>query len=218
MSCPACGKSNEGDAAFCKHCGANDEARQLPEKADATTWGVLKRRGVAPRAAGAAPWGRSPRSRWCCSRLVGSSAGAQAQDALPSGHPEVDSSPHGHGNGAAGAMPGVFEPPEDTEAARLHSSPRGRSPSSCATPTTSPCRGVEITLGILVNSIAKGDSQPSPPGYERRSGRRDLSRSRDCQQHRLPGERRLPGWRVRGDALPARSRPGRCGSSSTSTP
>jgi hypothetical protein len=88
--------------------------------------------------------------------LVASPAGAQEE--LPSGHPAVESTPHGHAGGAGGAMPGVFEPPEDTEQPDP-TLPPGTIAVELRDADDKPVSGVEITLGILVNSIAKGDKR-----------------------------------------------------------
>src|SRR5580698_136855 len=88
--------------------------------------------------------------------LVASPAGAQEE--LPSGHPAVESTPHGHAGGAGGSVPGVFEPPEDTEQPDP-TLPPGTIVVELRDADDKPGSGVEITLGMLVNSVAKGDSR-----------------------------------------------------------
>jgi len=85
-------------------------------------------------------------------------APAFAQDELPAGHPPVDSTPHGHAGGAGGTIPGVFEPPEDTEQPDP-TLPPGTIAVELRDADDKPVTGVEVTLGILVNSIAKGDKR-----------------------------------------------------------
>jgi hypothetical protein len=79
-------------------------------------------------------------------------------DALPPGHPSLDTSnPHAHA-AATGAMPGVFQPPEDTET-EDPSIPPGSIAVDLRDADDKPVPGETITLGILINSIAKGDSR-----------------------------------------------------------
>ncbi|MGO9839095.1 MAG: hypothetical protein ACLP1X_33345 [Polyangiaceae bacterium] len=79
-------------------------------------------------------------------------------EALPPGHPSLDTSnPHAHA-AATGAMPGVFQPPEDTETEDL-SIPPGSIAVDLRDADDKPVPGEAITLGILINSIAKGDSR-----------------------------------------------------------
>src|SRR5277367_2444978 len=90
--------------------------------------------------------------------MLSVSAPAHAQD-LPTGHPAVDpSSPHSRGAAQGGGMPGVFEPPEDTETPDATLAP-GTIAVELRDADDRPVPGVEITLGILINSIAKGDSR-----------------------------------------------------------
>lgn len=55
-------------------------------------------------------------------------------------------------------MPGVFEPPEDTEQPDP-TAPPGTIVVELRDADDKPVPGVEITLGVLINSIAKGDSR-----------------------------------------------------------
>jgi hypothetical protein len=83
---------------------------------------------------------------------------ASAQDELPAGHPAVGSTPHGHAGAVGGSVPGVFEPPEDTEQPDP-TLPPGTIVVELRDADDKPVSGVEITLGMLVNSVAKGDSR-----------------------------------------------------------
>jgi len=79
-------------------------------------------------------------------------------EALPAGHPPVGAAtPHDQGQGE-GAMDGVFHAPEDVEeedAAR----PAGTIAVELRDPEDRPVPGEVVTLGILINSIAKGDTR-----------------------------------------------------------
>jgi len=89
---------------------------------------------------------------------LGFAASASAQDELPPGHPPLDdSNPHAHAAGS-GSMPGVFQPPEDTEN-EDPSLPPGSIAVDLRDADDKPLAGETITLGILINSIAKGDSR-----------------------------------------------------------
>jgi hypothetical protein len=77
---------------------------------------------------------------------------------LPPGHPAVGgSSPHEHASGND-AMPGVFTPPEDTEV-EDPSMPPGTISVDLRDADDKPVSREGISLGILINSIAKGDSR-----------------------------------------------------------
>jgi hypothetical protein len=92
-------------------------------------------------------------------------------DTLPAGHPQVppgdgddgqgdvepDANPHAHA-GKAGAMPGVFEPPPDTETPDTSLAP-GTIEVELRDADDHPLANESITLGMLINSIAKGDSR-----------------------------------------------------------
>ena len=93
-------------------------------------------------------------------------APARAQNPLPSGHPSVGGvgggagaaqNPHGR-SGSGGAMPGVFEPPPDSEL-EAPGLPPGTIEVDLRDADDKPVPRETINLGILVNSIAKGDSR-----------------------------------------------------------
>jgi hypothetical protein len=85
------------------------------------------------------------------------SAGTEDDD-LPEGHPTVENSnPHAHAGKSSG-MPGVFEPPEDLEQ-EDPALPPGTIDVELRDPDDRPVAGEIVTLGILLNSIAKGDSR-----------------------------------------------------------
>jgi hypothetical protein len=84
-------------------------------------------------------------------------------DTLPEGHPAVDDSasdeanPHAHA-GKGTAMPGVFEPPQDVEQEDPMLAP-GTIAVELRDPDDHPVPDEVVTLGELINSIAKGDSR-----------------------------------------------------------
>jgi len=96
--------------------------------------------------------------------ILGFAGSALARDepddsqALPPGHPAVNgSSPHAHASGSD-AAPGVFQPPEDTETEDA-SMPPGTIAVDLRDADDKAVPGESITLGVLINSIAKGDSR-----------------------------------------------------------
>jgi hypothetical protein len=77
---------------------------------------------------------------------------------LPQGHPAVDdSNPHANA-GKGKAMPGVFQPPEDLEKEDPSLAP-GTIAVELRDPDDHPVPGEVVTVGALINSIAKGDSR-----------------------------------------------------------
>jgi hypothetical protein len=77
---------------------------------------------------------------------------------LPEGHPAVDEgNPHAHA-GKANGMAGVFEPPEDLEQ-EDPTLPPGTIKVDLRDPDDHPIPDEMLTLGVLINSIAKGDSR-----------------------------------------------------------
>jgi hypothetical protein len=79
---------------------------------------------------------------------------------MPEGHPAVadaEANPHAHA-GKTGSMPGVFEPPEDTEKVDA-TLPPGSIVVELHDADDHPVPHETVTLGILINSIAKGDSR-----------------------------------------------------------
>jgi hypothetical protein len=95
---------------------------------------------------------------------------AQTAEGLPPGHPPTgDGDPHGRG-AAGGSVPGMFVPPEDEE--REDSTLR---PGTIAVDVRDadggPVAGEQVSLGVLVNSIAKGDSRSHLQAVTDGSGR-----------------------------------------------
>jgi hypothetical protein len=77
---------------------------------------------------------------------------------LPEGHPAVDEgNPHAHA-GKANGMPGVFQPPDDVEQEEPTLAP-GTIKVDLRDPDDHPVANEIVTLGVLINSIAKGDSR-----------------------------------------------------------
>ncbi len=92
--------------------------------------------------------------------LVSSHASAQDPAARPpAGHPAVaddgDEDPHGGGGGGA---PGMAPAPEDG-AMEDPTIPRGAVEVHISDPTGKPMGNTEVTLGIIYNSVAKGESR-----------------------------------------------------------
>jgi len=89
---------------------------------------------------------------------------SDGEGALPPGHPAVDdglsgdphADPHAHAGG--GAMPGMFQPPEDLEQQDA-SLPGGTIVVDLHDADDKPVAHETVTLGILINSVAKGNSR-----------------------------------------------------------
>jgi hypothetical protein len=80
------------------------------------------------------------------------------EEALPEGHPAVGAeNPHEHAGKSSG-MAGVFDPPEDVESADAALAP-GTIEVDLRDADDKAVPGELITLGMLVNSIAKGDTR-----------------------------------------------------------
>lgn len=92
--------------------------------------------------------------------------GEGAED-LPPDHPAVDDNPHAQeGN----APPGVFQPKQDTEQ-EDPTLPEGTIAVDLRDADDKPVPGEQVTLGILVNSVAKGDSRQHMQATTEASGR-----------------------------------------------
>ena len=94
-------------------------------------------------------------------RDAGTQEAAARPDAepLPAGHPSVgDTNPHGNATASGGGVPGMFEPPEDIEEPDP-SRPPGVIVVDLHDADDKPVAHEEVTLGVLINSIAKGDSR-----------------------------------------------------------
>ena len=88
-----------------------------------------------------------------------SSGAAGDAELLPAGHPALgETSPHGQGPSGAGGVPGMFEPPEDLEQPDP-TLPPGVIVVDLHDPDEKPVAHEQVTLGVLINSIAKGDSR-----------------------------------------------------------
>jgi hypothetical protein len=89
---------------------------------------------------------------------------------LPEGHPVVEeTNPHAHAGKSSG-VPGVFEPPEDVEKPDP-GQPPGTISVELRDADDKPVVGDVLTLGILVNSVAKGDSRKHLQGATDGQGR-----------------------------------------------
>jgi hypothetical protein len=86
---------------------------------------------------------------------------------LPPGHPSM---PAGHGDPDKGAPPGVFEPPPDTES-EDSALPKGGILVELRDAENNILPRVEITLGILHQSVAKGESREHKIGTSDAQGR-----------------------------------------------
>jgi hypothetical protein len=81
-----------------------------------------------------------------------------ADETMPPGHPQVgDGNPHGGGAGGGG-IPGMFNPPEDTEQV-MPGVPPGTIVVDLRDADDKPVTGEIVTLGMMINSVAKGDSR-----------------------------------------------------------
>lgn len=130
---------------------------------------------------------RSRRWTWMLPAVVGLSlatAGhARAQDEgsgdddsqdLPPGHPTTGSGDNPHAG--MGSLPGVFNPPEDTEQPDP-TVPPGTIVIELRDADDKPVPNQPLTLGMIINSIAKGDSRKHEQGTTDAAGRavfRDL--------------------------------------------
>jgi len=101
----------------------------------------------------------------------------EGEEDLPPDHPAVGDNPHAQaGNGqSAGGMPGVFQPKQDTEEPDP-SLPEGTIAVDLRDAEDKPVPGEEVTLGILVNSVAKGDSRQHMQATTDASGRAVFSK------------------------------------------
>src|SRR5579872_1024623 len=89
---------------------------------------------------------------------AGTAGDDDEDDEMPPGHPPVEgASPHAHPASGQG-MPGVFQPPEDTEQPDPSLAP-GTIEVDLRDADDRPVPREAVTLGILVNSVAKGDSR-----------------------------------------------------------
>jgi hypothetical protein len=96
----------------------------------------------------------------------------EGDDDLPAGHPSVDDNPHAQAGGGqgGGSMPGVFQAPQDAEQ-EDPSLPGGTIAVDLRDADDKPVPGEQVTLGILVNSVAKGDSRQHMQATTDASGR-----------------------------------------------
>jgi hypothetical protein len=76
------------------------------------------------------------------------------EEEMPAGHPAVEGNPHG----AAAAPPGVFQPPAD-KSKEDPSLPAGTIAVELRDADDRPVPHETVNLGILINSVAKGDSR-----------------------------------------------------------
>jgi hypothetical protein len=87
--------------------------------------------------------------------MLAGQAWAQGAEPLPAGHPAVDD---GNPHQRAAAAPAMFEPPEDTEQPDPSLSP-GTIAVELQDADNRPVPHELVTLGVLINSVAKGDSR-----------------------------------------------------------
>jgi hypothetical protein len=103
--------------------------------------------------------------------VLGWPGAAAAQDEMPAGHPSVDdSAPRAHGMDANG----MFQPPEDTEVPDGTLAP-GTIVVDLRDADDTPVAGETVNLGMLINSIAKGDSRKHLQAVTDGSGRATFS-------------------------------------------
>jgi hypothetical protein len=96
----------------------------------------------------------------------------EGEDEMPPDHPAVDDNPHAQAGGGqgGGAMSGMFQPKPDTEQ-EDPSLPEGTIAVDLRDADDKPVPGEQVTLGILVNSVAKGDSRQHMQATTDASGR-----------------------------------------------
>jgi hypothetical protein len=83
----------------------------------------------------------------------------EGDEELPAGHPAVDDdNPHARAAAGTGAMPGTFQPPEDVEQPDP-TLPPGVIVVDLHDADDKPVPNELVNLGMLINSIAKGDSR-----------------------------------------------------------
>jgi hypothetical protein len=116
--------------------------------------------GAAPRASATASAGAAASAPTATGTAPPIS---EDETTLPEGHPVVDDSGNGEANphahaGKGNAMPGVFEPPPDVEQEDPKLAP-GTIAVDLRDPDDHPVADEVVTLGELINSIAKGDSR-----------------------------------------------------------
>lgn len=91
--------------------------------------------------------------------LVGQASGQEAAQDLPPGHPPTGSgAPAPQQNPHAGAVPGMFEPPADTETEEAELPP-GTILVELRDADDHPLPRTPITLGVLHQSVARGESR-----------------------------------------------------------
>jgi hypothetical protein len=84
---------------------------------------------------------------------------ADDDESLPEGHPALDdANPHARASAGAGGMPGTFQPPEDLEQPDP-TLPPGTIAVELHDGDEKPVSKEQVTLGVLINSVAKGDSR-----------------------------------------------------------
>jgi hypothetical protein len=100
----------------------------------------------------------------------GASAAQGSEDRpLPAGHPPL-ADPGARARGTRGAVPGLFEPPEDLEQPDP-TLPAGTIAVDLFDADDLPVAYETVTLGMLINSIAKGDSRKHVQGSTNDRGR-----------------------------------------------
>jgi hypothetical protein len=125
-------------------------------RADAMAWVAFAMLPLVATTAAADDGGKPPRDAGA-QQAPASSAEASDREALPEGHPPLEgANPHARAGG--GATPGTFEPPEDLEQPDPSLAP-GVIAVDLRDADDKPVAREQITLGILINSIAKGDTR-----------------------------------------------------------
>jgi hypothetical protein len=100
---------------------------------------------------------------------AGPSTTDTADTQLPAGHPLPSQRPHG-GHGEDGEPPGMFRAPEDTSQ-EDPSLPAGTIAVDLRDPDENPIPATEVSLGIVIQSIAKGESRKHLSSTTDASGR-----------------------------------------------
>jgi hypothetical protein len=116
-------------------------------------------RAAPPPSGGPSASARARASATASAPSAAPSATAPSDDdeSLPAGHPPAEGG-NPHAGASGGGMPGMFQPPEDVEQPDP-SLPPGTIVVALRDADDKPVAGEQVTLGILVNSVAKGDSR-----------------------------------------------------------
>lgn len=133
---------------------ASDAGSSPAPKTTAAPGGTAKAAPVVPATSAAQAMSAGPEEGPPSSDEEPSDEDPEGQD-LPAGHPAVDANPHA---GGGAPPPGVFQPPQDTRK-EDPTLPPGTIVVELRDADDHPVSHETVNLGILINSVAKGDSR-----------------------------------------------------------